>query len=220
MTDKKRVGIIISGRGSNMHALINACKTPDFPAEIGLVISNRPKAKGLEIAKEEGIPTRVIDHKAFETREAFDHVLDEALTEAKIDIICSAGFMRILTDNFVEKWKDKQLNIHPSLLPSFKGLNIHQRVLDSGVTITGCTVHFLRNETDNGPIIAQAAVPVLPKDTPETLAARVLKAEHKLYPYALKLVATERVRVVHEKVVMSIPQDNSIEDISLFSPNV
>ncbi len=221
MTNKKRIGILISGRGSNMAALIEACKAPDFPAEISIVISNRPNAVGLQTAKEAGIQSLAIDHKAFKTREAFDEVLDETFSDAKIDLICSAGFLRILTADFVEKWKDKQLNIHPSLLPSFKGLNIHQRVLDAGVTVTGCTVHFMRTEMDSGPIIAQAAVPVHPKDTPDTLAQRVLKAEHKLYPHALRMVAAEEVRVVNERVVRNINRETMFEDKKqLFSPDL
>ncbi|MGH1353219.1 MAG: phosphoribosylglycinamide formyltransferase [Methyloligellaceae bacterium] len=221
MTKKKRIGILISGRGSNMAALIEACNAPDFPAEISLVVSNRPKAIGLQTAKDAGIQSLAIDHKAFKTREAFDEVLDETFTEAGVDLICSAGFLRILTADFVEKWKDKQLNIHPSLLPSFKGLNIHQRVLDAGVTVTGCTVHFMRTEMDSGPIIAQAAVPVYPKDTPESLGERVLKAEHKLYPHALRMVAAEEVRVVNDRVVRSFNHETaSNETRQLFSPNL
>ncbi len=218
MTNKKRVGILISGRGTNMQALIEACKDPEYPAEIVLVISNKAKAKGLEIAREEGIPTRVIDHKAFSNREEFDSALDESFEEVGVDLICSAGFMRILTDGFVKKWKNKQLNIHPSLLPSFKGINIHQRVLDSGVTITGCTVHFVREEMDNGPIIMQATVPITPKDTPETIAERVLKAEHKIYPHALKLVALGQIRVINEKVVHNETPQPEFEKQVLFSP--
>ncbi len=204
-----------------MASLIEACKDPEYPAEVALVVSNKPKAKGLETAKAHGIKALAIDHKAFETREAFDAVLDETFTEAGIEIICSAGFMRILTAEFVEKWKDKQLNIHPSLLPSFKGLNIHQRVLDAGVTLTGCTVHFMRTEMDSGPIIAQAAVPVMPRDTTDTLADRVLQAEHKLYPHALRMVAEERVRVVNERVVGNlsmVPKEH--DGIQLFSPDL
>ncbi len=221
MTKKKRIGILISGRGTNMAALIEACSAPDFPAEISIVVSNRPKAIGLQTAKDAGIQSLGIDHKAFKTRESFDQVLDETFTEAGVDLICSAGFLRILTSDFVEKWKDRQLNIHPSLLPSFKGLNIHQRVLDAGVTMTGCTVHFMHPEMDSGPIIAQAAVPVHPKDTPEILGERVLKAEHKLYPHALRMVAAEEVRVVNERVVRNISQDTVLdENQQLFSPEL
>lgn len=198
-----KIGVLISGRGSNLKALIEACDTPDFRGKIALVISNRPNAGGLAVAEAAGIPTLVIDHKEFSTRETFDAELDRALTKAGVELVCNAGFMRILTDGFVEKWRDRQLNIHPSLLPAFKGLHVHQRALDAGVKITGCTVHFVRPEMDEGPIVAQAAVPVLPGDTAETLSQRVLEAEHRLYPLALRLVVNGHARVVEEHVVLS-----------------
>jgi len=197
-----RIGVLISGRGSNLKALIEACEEPGFRGRIALVISNRPGAGGLAVAEAAGIPTLVIDHKEFSTRETFDAELDRALVNAGVELVCNAGFMRILTDGFVEKWRDRQLNIHPSLLPAFKGLHVHQRALDAGVKITGCTVHFVRPEMDEGPIVAQAAVPVLPGDTAETLSQRILEAEHKLYPLALKLVVEGRARVVGEHVVL------------------
>jgi phosphoribosylglycinamide formyltransferase-1 len=197
-----RIGVLISGRGSNLKALIEACEEPGFRGRIALVISNRPGAGGLAVAEAAGIPTLVIDHKEFSTRDTFDAELDRALTKAGVELVCNAGFMRILTDGFVEKWRDRQLNIHPSLLPAFKGLHVHQRALDAGVKITGCTVHFVRPEMDEGPIVAQAAVPVLPGDTAETLGQRILEAEHKLYPLALKLVVEGRARVVGEHVVL------------------
>lgn len=195
---KKRVGILISGRGSNMVSLIEAAKTRDYPAEIVTVISNRPDAGGLERAKAAGIPTLVIDHKDFATRMAFEAKLHQALLDARVDLLCNAGFMRMLTGAFVDRWKNRQLNIHPSLLPSFPGLHTHERALREGVRIHGCTVHMVRLEMDTGPIIAQAAVAVLPNDTPKTLAARVLEAEHRLYPHALWLVASGAVRVTGE----------------------
>lgn len=198
-----KVGVLISGRGSNLQALIDACAEADFPAEIVTVISNRPNVGGLELAEAAGIPHQVINHKDFEDRESFDEALDEALQAAGVELICSAGFMRILTDGFVEKWRNKQLNIHPSLLPSFKGLHVHERSIEAGVRISGCTVHFVRAEMDDGPIVAQAAVPVHSDDTASTLAARILVAEHKIYPLALKLVAEGKARVVGEKVVFS-----------------
>lgn len=197
-----RIGVLISGRGSNLKALIDTCETPGFRGRIALVISNRPGAAGLAIAEAAGIPTLVIDHKEYATRMTFDADLDQALRQAGVELICNAGFMRILTDEFVEKWRDRQLNIHPSLLPAFKGMHVHQRALDAGVKITGCTVHFVRAEMDEGPIVAQAAVPVLPGDTVDTLAARVLEAEHKLYPLALRLIVDGRARVVGEHVVI------------------
>lgn len=201
MTERKRVGVLISGRGSNMSALIEACKKPSYPAEIILVISNRSEAAGLDIAAVAGIATRVIDHRKYPSREAFEADLDAALRAAKVEIICMAGFMRLLTKGFVEAWRDRQLNIHPSLLPAFKGLDTHERVIAAGMKISGCTVHFVRTEMDAGPIIAQAKIPVLPEDSPGDLAARVLEAEHKLYPQALKLVASGSARVEGERVI-------------------
>lgn len=192
---RKRVGVLISGRGSNMQALIEACADPAYPAEIVLVISNRPGAPGLERAASAGIPILEIDHKAYPTRQAFEVDLDSALRAASVELVCNAGFMRLLTDWFVERWRDRQLNIHPSLLPSFKGIDTHERALAAGVRIAGCTVHFVRTEMDSGPIIAQAAVPVLPGDTADELAARVLEAEHRIYPMALRLVASGAIAV-------------------------
>lgn len=197
------IGVLISGRGSNLKALIDACAAPGFGGEIALVISNRPGASGLAVAEAAGVPSLVIDHKEYASREAFDAEMDRALNEAGVELVCNAGFMRILSDEFVAKWHNRQLNIHPSLLPAFKGLHVHQRTLDAGVKITGCTVHFVRPAMDEGPIVAQAAVPVLPGDTVETLADRVLEAEHRLYPLALKLVVDGRARVEGERVVLS-----------------
>ena len=184
------------GRGSNMSSLIDACNKPDYPAEIQLVISNNPSAPGLQIASQAGIATRAIDHKKYPSREAFEADLDAALREAEVELICNAGFMRLLTNGFVESWRDRQLNIHPSLLPAFKGLRTHERAIDAGVRISGCTVHFVRTEMDAGPILAQAAVSVLPDDSADDLAARVLDAEHKLYPLALEMVASASVTSV------------------------
>jgi len=190
MTARKRIGVLISGRGSNLQSLIDACNEPDYPAEIALVISNRPNAYGLERAQKAGIETRVIDHKHYPAREAFDADLDGALREADVDIVCNAGFMRLLTEGFVEAWRDWQLNIHPSLLPAFRGLHPQQQALDAGVCISGATVHFVRHEMDAGPILAQAAVPVHADDTEDSLSERILQAEHRLYPHALRLVAS------------------------------
>ena len=198
---KKRVGVLISGRGSNLEALIEACKAPAYPAKIVLVVSNVPGARGLLRAETALIPTRTINHKDFTTRADFDAVLDQALKQAEIELVCNAGFMRLHTEEFVRSWWNRHLNIHPSLLPAFKGLHTHARVLEEGVKITGCTVHFVRPEMDTGPIVAQAALPVLPDDTEESLAARVLEAEHRLYPHALRLVASGAVRVEGEHVV-------------------
>lgn len=213
-----KVGVLISGRGSNLRSLIAATKEPGFPAEIVIVVSNKPDAPGLEVARAAGIPTEVVNHKDYPTREAFDTELDAVLRRAGVELICSAGFMRILSDGFVESWRDRQLNIHPSLLPAFKGLRVHERVLETGCRITGCTVHFVRAAMDEGPIVAQVAVPVLEGDTPEALADRVLEAEHKLYPLALKLVASGRARVVDERV--EIAGGNGEAQAPLFVPPV
>ena len=175
----------------------------DYPAEIALVVSNRPEAAGLERARAAGIEAVAIDHKQFATRMAFEARLHQTLLDHRIDLIANAGFMRLLTGGFVDRWRDRHLNIHPSLLPSFPGLDTHTRALEAGVTIAGCTVHFVRLEMDSGPIIAQAAVPVIAGDTAETLGARVLAAEHKLYPVALRLVASSEMRVVNEQIVRS-----------------
>jgi phosphoribosylglycinamide formyltransferase-1 len=192
---KKRVAILISGRGSNMKALVEAARDPDYPAEIVTVISNRPDAAGLAWAKEQGIPALGLDHKLYENREHFEGQLQGVLSMSRVDIVALAGFMRLMTPGFVERWRDRMINIHPSLLPSFKGLHTHERVLEAGVKITGCTVHFVRPEMDDGPIIGQAAVPVEAGDTPETLAERVLAAEHRLYPRALSLLAADQIQV-------------------------
>jgi len=203
MSTRKRIGVLISGRGSNMSSLIEACIIPEYPAEITIVISNDPSAPGLDIAAQSGITTRSIDHKQYPSREAFEADLDAALKEAGVDLICNAGFMRLLTNGFVEGWRDRQLNIHPSLLPAFKGLHTHERAIEAGVRISGCTVHYVRTQMDAGPIIAQAAVPVLPDDSADDLAARVLEAEHKLYPLALEMVASGKATVEGERVVFN-----------------
>jgi phosphoribosylglycinamide formyltransferase-1 len=212
---KSRVGVLISGRGSNLQSLIDACRRPDYPAEIVLVISNVAGVQGLARAEQAGIPSRVIDHRAFPSRDAFDAALDAALREAEVELLCNAGFMRLLTEGFVERWLNRHLNIHPSLLPAFRGLHTHERVLASGCKVTGCTVHFVRAEMDDGPIVAQAAVPVLAGDDADTLAARVLAAEHRLYPHALDLVASRRATVDGACVINTVVEK---ERAALFSP--
>jgi phosphoribosylglycinamide formyltransferase 1 len=190
---KKRVAVLISGRGSNMAALIDAAEAPDYPAEIVLVVSNLPDALGLVRAREAGIATVIVDHRPFgEDREAFERALDAQLQAQRIDLICLAGFMRLLTPYFVRRWSGRMLNIHPALLPQFKGLHTHRRALAASVKEHGATVHFVVPEMDSGPIIAQEAVPVLEGDTEEILARRVLEAEHRLYPQALRMVAEGR----------------------------
>jgi phosphoribosylglycinamide formyltransferase-1 len=192
---KKRVAILISGRGSNMTALIEAAEAKDYPAEIVLVVSNRPDAAGLDSARSSGIPTAVIDHKKFGgDRETFEQALDRELREYRIDLVCLAGFMRLLTPWFVNRWSGRMLNIHPSLLPQFKGLHTHRRALEAGATRHGATVHFVVPEMDAGPIILQGSVAVHENDTEETLAARVLELEHQLYPRALRAVAQGRTK--------------------------
>ena len=213
---KKRVAILISGRGSNMMALVEAARAPDYPAEVALVISNRPDAPGLQRAQSAGIKALAIDHKAYATREAFDAAVEAALAGEGIDLVCHAGFMRIQSDAFAARWLGRQINIHPSLLPSFKGLHPHKQALDAGVRISGCTVHFVTPELDSGPIIAQAAVPVLAGDTPETLAERILVAEHRLYPFALRLVASGEARLEDGRAVLLKGRINRGD--SLFSP--
>jgi phosphoribosylglycinamide formyltransferase-1 len=200
---KKRVAILISGRGTNMAALIEAAWAPDFPAKIVLVFSNVESAEGLRTAQAAGIRTQALSHAEFPSREAFDEAIDEALSALDVDLICEAGFMRIHSDAFVRKWEGKMINIHPSLLPAFKGIRVHQQALDAGVKITGCTVHFVVPDLDSGPIIAQAPVPVLAGDTAESLAARILVEEHRIYPQALKLVAEGRVRLEGGRAVFS-----------------
>ena len=192
---KKRVGILISGRGSNMVALIEAARSPDFPAEIALVLSNRPDAAGIARAQDFGIPARAMDHKAHAGREAFERAMHAELEAAGVEIVALAGFLRLLTPWFIETWRDRMINIHPALLPAYKGLHTHERAIADGVRIAGCTVHYVRHEMDVGPIVAQAAVPVLPGDDADRLAARVLTAEHRLFPLALKLVAEGRAPV-------------------------
>lgn len=197
---RKRVAVLISGRGSNLQALIDAARAPDYPAEIGLVVSNRPGAYGLTRAEGAGIATLVIDHRRFADRQGFEAALDAALTGDGAELVCLAGFMRLLTEWFVRRWQNRLINIHPALLPAFRGLHAHERAIAAGVRIAGCTVHFVRAEMDAGPIIVQAAVPVLPGDDADALAARVLTVEHRAFPLALALVASGRARVVAERV--------------------
>jgi phosphoribosylglycinamide formyltransferase-1 len=193
---KRRVAILISGRGSNMAALIEAAKAADFPAEIAVVISNRADAGGLEKARAEGIPALVIESKPFgQDRAAFEAVLQPALDQHQVDLICLGGFMRLFTAEFVQRWYGRMLNIHPSLLPSFPGLDPHGQALRAGVKISGATVHFVTPETDAGPVLMQGAVAVGDDDTPEALAARILGVEHRIYPDALRLLAEGKIRL-------------------------
>jgi phosphoribosylglycinamide formyltransferase-1 len=200
---KKRVTILISGRGSNMVALIEAARDRDFPAEIALVVSNEPTAQGLERARDAGIATAVVDHRAFgKDRRAFEHALQAAIGPHRVDLVCLAGFMRLLTPWFIGQWEAKLINIHPALLPSFKGLDTHARAIAAGAKQHGATVHFVVPEMDSGPIIVQEAVPVLPDDTEAALAARVLAVEHRIYPLALRLIAEGRVRIENNRCLV------------------
>jgi phosphoribosylglycinamide formyltransferase 1 len=186
---RKRVAVLISGRGSNMAALVEAAKEPGFPAEIALVISNVLDAPGIAFAEKNDIDTFALSHKAFNSREEFDQRIAKELLDHKIDLVCLAGYMRLLSDTFCQTWRGRMINIHPSLLPRHKGLDTHRRVLEAGEKEHGCTVHFVTPALDDGPIILQAKVAVLPSDTPTSLAARVLAEEHRIYPQALMMVA-------------------------------
>jgi phosphoribosylglycinamide formyltransferase 1 len=202
MTSQRlRTAVLISGRGSNMESLIAAARAPDFPAEVALVLSNRPDAPGLARAKALGVAVAAIDHKIYAGREEFERAMQLLLEIHRIDIICLAGFMRLLTPWFIGVWSGRILNVHPALLPAYRGLHTHERALADGVKIHGCTVHFVVPQMDEGPIIAQAATAVLDGDTAESLAARVLGLEHEIYPMALRLVATKAVRVEGNRVL-------------------
>ncbi|MCI5050011.1 MAG: phosphoribosylglycinamide formyltransferase [Rickettsiales bacterium] len=203
---KKRVVVLISGNGSNLQSLIDACAAPEFPAQIVQVISNSDQAFGLNRAQKVGIDTLVIDHTSFSNREEFDAALHEALLAADADIVCLAGFMRVLTDSFVRLWNGKMLNIHPSLLPAYKGLHTHRRAIEDGVKFAGCTIHYVVPELDSGPIIVQAVVPVLPGDTEQSLAARVLEQEHKIYPKALEWLANGSLALKNNKAELSVEE--------------
>jgi phosphoribosylglycinamide formyltransferase-1 len=205
---RKRVAVLISGRGSNMAALIEAASDPAYPAEISLVLSNIPDAGGLRIANSKGIKTAIVDHKKFgKDRVGFEEAIQGALDAGKIQFVCLAGFMRLLTPAFVGHWHGRMLNIHPALLPSFKGLDTHERAIAEGVKIHGATVHFVVPEMDSGPIVAQAAVPVLSSDTPQSLAARVIQAEHRIYPLALRWLAQGKLKIVDGRCVVSGASD-------------
>ncbi|HTH15555.1 MAG TPA: phosphoribosylglycinamide formyltransferase [Magnetospirillum sp.] len=207
---KKKVGVLVSGRGSNLQALLDAAADPDYPAEIALVISNIPDVYALQRAATAGVPAVVIPHKDFGSREEFDAAMHMVLEAAGIEIVCLAGFMRLLSPGFAKAWEGRMINIHPSLLPSFKGLHTHQRALEAGVKLHGCTVHLVTAELDDGPILVQAAVPVLKDDTADTLAARVLKQEHKAYPLALKLMAEDKVTVDGNRARVDAPAGGTL----------
>ena len=205
---RKRIAILISGRGSNMAALIDAASDRSYPAEIALVLSNIADAGGLSVAQSKAIKTQTVDHKRFgKDRDAFEREIQSALDANKIDYICLAGFMRLLTPAFVSHWHGRMLNIHPALLPSFKGLDTHERAIAEGVKIHGATVHFVVPEMDSGPIIVQAAVPVLTGDTPQSLASRVIQAEHRIYPLALRWLCEGKLKIVDGRCVIDGASD-------------
>jgi phosphoribosylglycinamide formyltransferase-1 len=199
---KLKLCVFISGRGSNLQSLIDACAGDDYPAQIALVVSNIEGVQGLERAKAAGIQTSVVSHEGFSSNDSFYALINKVIKPFDVDLICLAGFMRILSDRFVDYWEDRMINIHPSLLPSFRGLNVQQRAIDAGVRFSGCTVHFVRRDMDTGPIIVQAAVPVLGNDDANTLAGRILKQEHKIYPLAVKLIAQGRTTIKNERVLI------------------
>ena len=190
-----KLAVLISGRGSNLQALIEACAAPDFPARVALVVSDNSDAQGVDRARAGGIPTVVVERRDHDSRDAFDETLSDVIAGHDADLVCLAGFMSILGGAFVERWRDRLINIHPSLLPAYPGLDTHARVLAAGIRTTGCTVHFVTAEVDAGPIIIQETVPVEPHDTEETLGARVLAAEHRIYPQAVRMIAEGRARV-------------------------
>jgi phosphoribosylglycinamide formyltransferase-1 len=198
-----KVGVLISGRGSNLQALIDSCARPNHAALIGLVISNVTAARGLEIATTNNVPIEIIDHKLYPDRAAFDAALDKSLRDAGIELVCMAGFMRLLTDDFVQAWRDRLINIHPSLLPAFKGRHPQRQALAAGVRISGCTVHYVRPEVDSGPIVAQSAVPVLESDSEESLSRRILAAEHLIYPLSVQLIAAGEIALEGDRAVLS-----------------
>jgi phosphoribosylglycinamide formyltransferase-1 len=214
---KLKIAILISGRGSNLQSLIDhfGPVITGSPIEIVRVLSNRPDALGLERAKKAGIPAQVVDHKSYADRAAFDAAMDQAIRAAGAEMVVLAGFLRLLTDGFIAGWRDRLVNIHPALLPSFKGLHTHARALEAGVRFHGCTVHYVRPEMDTGPIIAQAAVPVRQDDTEESLGRRVLEAEHRLFPLALRLIAEGKVRVENERAIVD---DAAFAGGVLFNP--
>jgi phosphoribosylglycinamide formyltransferase-1 len=217
-TCRTPVAVLISGRGSNLQALIDAAADPAYPARIVLVIANVPGAGGLARATAAGIATATIDHRDFATREAFEAAMSAALAEAGAEIVCMAGFMRVVGPAFVARWADRLLNIHPSLLPAFPGLHTHARALAAGVKLHGCTVHIVRPGLDDGPIIGQAAVPVLPGDDETALAARVLAVEHQLYPRCLRLVAEGLVSIKGR--VATLPKSGAEAAARLINPKI
>ena len=211
---KVRVAVLISGRGSNMQSLVTAAENKNYPAEIVVVVSNKKDAKGIRFAEKKGIPVQVVEHSLYDNRQRHEDEIDKVVREAKAELICLAGYMRVLSESFVNKWEGKIINIHPSLLPSFPGVDTHERALKRGVRVHGCSVHFVTNELDGGPIIAQGVVPVHPNGNAETLAARVLEVEHRLYPHALGLIASGKIRWGGDKNIHT--NEAKIENLLLY----
>lgn len=216
MSARLRLAVLISGRGSNLQALIEACAAPDYPAEIALVLSNRPEAGGLAKASAAGLTTETVDHRGFDGRDAFDAAIDARLRAHRVELVCLAGFMRILTPGFTAAWLGRMINIHPSLLPAFKGLDTHRRAIEAGARLAGCTVHYVTPDVDDGPILGQAALAIGPNPDPAALAARVLTLEHQLYPRIVRLIAEGRARLEDGRAV--IDADAMAGDGSLISP--
>ena len=211
-----KLGVLFSGRGTNLQAILDACRDPCFPAEIALALSNKPDAPGLLRAQKAGVPSSVINHKNFADRQSFEQAMNTQLDEAGVELVCLAGFMRLLTATFVNHWNGRAINIHPSLLPAYPGLNTHARAINDGARFAGCTVHFLSAKMDSGPIIAQAATPISANDTPDSLAARVLEAEHEIYRRAIRWVAEGRITLHEGRIVI----DNAGDDASFYLPTV
>ena len=215
----KKLGVLISGSGTNLQAIIDNIETGFIPAEISVVISNNPDAYGLKRAEKKGIPIEVINHKDFPSREEFEKKLIEVLDSYNVDYVILAGFMRVLTDFFINHFKNRILNIHPALLPSFPGVNAQKQAFDYGVKFSGCTVHFVTEKVDVGPIIIQAVVPVLPEDTAEKLQKRILEKEHIIFPLAIKMLVEEKLKIAGNKVKWLVPVEN-IKDMYLINPYI
>ena len=203
--EKLKLAVLISGRGSNLQALMAACADPAYPAEIVLVVSNRAEAMGIERAANANLPTLVINHQNFANRVDFDRKMTTSMADAGVELVCLAGFMRLLSEEFVNYWRDRLINIHPSLLPAFKGLNVQARAIAAGAKFSGCTVHYVRQEMDEGPIICQAVVPIYQDDDTNALTARILTQEHLIYPQAVRWIAEKRVSINNEKVELDRP---------------
>ena len=218
MAERRRTAVLISGRGSNLAALLQATATPDAAARIDLVLADHAGAAGLQHAAGAGVAAKVVERSGFGRRAEFEQALEKELQASEIELICLAGFMRILSPGLVERWRDRMLNVHPSLLPAFPGLDTHARALAAGVRLHGCTVHLVRAEVDAGPIIVQAAVPVLEGDDPASLAARVLALEHRIYPQALELIASGRARIEGERVSIDAVARRTASDAALINP--